>query len=106
MSTDVLLASQMDNALNCIGLKKDGNRISRKEMKLATTDANSFIKKLLNDLKNNRLKIEPPEYNKSQELTQKFIIEQLEKYQILLERKVSNNTDERKKEYSKKISSQ
>ena len=83
----VLLATQENNALNCLDLQKIDGNIRRKEnIKVGMVSTPTFMKKFLEKLKSGELKIETcPQLETGEELTQEYIEQQLEKYQRLLD---------------------
>lgn len=88
ISTNALVASQKDNALDCIGLIKVDGNIVRKERNVKSNicNANNFMNQFLENLKSGKLKIEScSQFEIEPELTEKFIIEQLENYQKILD---------------------
>lgn len=87
LSTDVLVASQKDNALDCLGLQLKNGHICRKEKQnIGIIGASTFMKNFLEKLKSGELKIETcPQIEVKSELTEEYIIEQLESYQRLLD---------------------
>jgi hypothetical protein len=88
ISTEVLVASQKDNSLDCIGLQKVEGNIKRKEKKVyvGISGGNSFMKQFIEKLKSGELKIEIcPQVETGEELTEEFIIHRLEDYQKLLD---------------------
>ena len=87
LSTDAIVASQKNNALDCIGLTKVDGSIVRKErnIKIDICKANGFMNQFLENLKSGKLKLEScPQVEIGPELTEEFIMEQLENYQKLL----------------------
>ncbi|MBP3460939.1 MAG: hypothetical protein J6K21_00820 [Bacilli bacterium] len=87
LSVQVLLATQENNALNCLDLQKIDGNIRRKEnIKVGMVSTPTFMKKFLEKLKSGELKIETcPQLEPVEELTQEYIEQQLEKYQRLLD---------------------
>lgn len=87
LSTQVLIATQQENALNCLGLQMKNGHISKKSnYHVGIVSAPTFMSQFISKLKNGELKIETcPQVEVGPELTEEYIIEQLESYQKLLE---------------------
>ncbi len=96
LSADVLVASQKDNALSCLGLQlKDGHICKKEEHQVEVSDSMLFMSKFIKKLKNGELKIETcPQIDNGDDLTDDFIIKQLESYQKLLDTNIINNVSE------------
>lgn len=90
LSTQVLVAAQEENALNCLGLQlKDGNIYKKNNYHIGIAGAPTFMNQFIKKLKNGELKIETcPQVEVDSELTEEYIIKQLESYQKLLESEV------------------
>ena len=90
LSTAVLVATQEDNALDCLGLQLKDGRICRKEKyNVGIVSSPTFMKNFLEKLKSGELKIETcPQVEVGAELTEEYIIQQLESYQNLLESEI------------------
>ena len=90
LSTQVLVAAQEENALNCLGLQlKDGNIYKKNNYHIGVAGAPTFMNQFIKKLKNGELKIETcPQVEVDSELTEEYIIKQLESYQKLLESEV------------------
>ena len=90
LSTQVLVAAQKENALNCLGLQlKDGNIYKKNNYHIGIASAPTFMNQFIKKLKNGELKIETcPQVEVDSELTEDYIIKQLELYQKLLESEV------------------
>lgn len=90
LSTQVLVAAQKENALNCLGLQlKDGNIYKKNNYHIGIASAPTFMNRFIKKLKNGELKIETcPQVEVDSELTEDYIIKQLELYQKLLESEV------------------
>ena len=90
LSTQVLVAAQKENALNCLGLQlKDGNIYKKNNYHIGIASAPTFMNQFIKKLKNGELKIETcPQVEVDSELTEEYIIKQLELYQKLLESEV------------------
>lgn len=88
LSTQTLIASQKDNALDCLGLQKIERTIKRKENNIHVGISNSvnFMNRFIEKLKNGELKIETcPKVETEEEFTEEYIKQQLEAYQRLLD---------------------
>lgn len=87
LSVQVLVASQANNALNCLGLQKiDGNIKRKANINIGMVSAPTFMKKFIEKLKSGEIKIETcPQVETGDELTNEFIVQQLEKYQKILD---------------------
>lgn len=87
LSTQVLIATQEDNALDCLGLQLKNGHICIKEKKnIGIINAPTFMSQFIEKLKSGELKIETcPQVEVGTELTEDYIIEQLESYQKLLD---------------------
>lgn len=86
ISIKSLVASQQNNALNCIGLEKDFlGRIKTKKAKMS--DAHDFMDSFILKLKSGELKIEKCS-DEGEVLDNDFIIKELESYQRLLNSEV------------------
>lgn len=105
ISTKVLVASQEENALNCLGLKKVDGNIKRKDNNYTgITGAPNFMKQFLENLKDGKLKIEIcPQIETEEELTEEFIIQQLEYYQKLLDSGIIDKLTKEEQEPVKKL---
>lgn len=90
LSTQVLVATQKENALNCLGLQlKDGRICKRNNYHIGIVSATTFMNQFIEKLKSGELKIEKcPQVEEDSELTEEYIIKQLESYQKLLESEV------------------
>lgn len=90
LSTEVLVATQEENALNCLGLQlKDGKIFKKNNYHIGIVNAPTFMNQFIKKLKNGELKIETgPQVEVDSELTEEYIIKQLESYQKLLESEV------------------
>lgn len=90
LSTQVLVATQKENALNCLGLQlKDGRICKRNNYHIGIVSAPTFMNQFIKKLKSGELKIETcPQVEEDSELTEEYIIKQLESYQKLLESEV------------------
>ena len=87
LSTQVLLATQKENALNCLGLQMKNGHISKKSnYHIGIVSAPTFMSQFISKLKSGELKIETcPQVEIGSELTKEYIVKQLESYQKLLE---------------------
>lgn len=87
LSTKVLVATQKENALNCLGLQlKDGNICKKNNYHVGIVGGRKFMNQFIEKLKNGELKIEIcPQVEAGSELTEENILKQLESYQRLLE---------------------
>lgn len=87
LSTQVLIATQKDNALDCLGLQlKDGHICKKSNDRVGVVGPSGFMNKFIQKLKNEELKIEScHQVETGYELTEEFIIQQLEGYQKLLD---------------------
>lgn len=87
LPTQILVATQKDNALDCLGLQlKDGHICKKSNDHIGVVSASAFMNKFIQKLKNEELKIETcPQVETGEELTEEFILQQLEKYQKLLD---------------------
>ena len=87
LSTQVLAASQKENALNCLGLQlKNGKIYKKNNYHIGIAGHPTFMNQFIKKLKNGELKIETcPQIETGEELTEEFIIQQLEKYQKILD---------------------
>lgn len=96
LSTKVLVASQEDNALECLGLQKNEGNIKKKDnISIGIVSAHTFMNKFLEKLKSGELKIETcPQVETGEELTKEYIIQQLEMYQNLLDSKIIEKSTE------------
>ena len=106
LSTKILIASQEENALNCLGLQKIDGNIKRKDSNsnVGITNSYSFIKQFLEKLKSGKLKVETCSKTETEEeLTEEFIIQQLEYYQKLLDSRIIEESSKEKQEPIKKL---
>ena len=87
ISTKALIASQEDNALKCLDLKKVNGNITRREMHIyiGISESNTFMKQFMEKLKNGEIKIEVCPQENDSELTEESIIYQLEEYHKILD---------------------
>lgn len=87
LSAKVLVATQKENALNCLGLQlKDGNICKKNNYHVGIVGGPTFMNQFIEKLKNGELKIEIcPQVEAGSELTEENILKQLESYQRLLE---------------------
>lgn len=90
LSTQVLVATQEKNSLNCLGLELiDGNICKKNNYNIGIVSSSTFMNNFIEKLKNGELKIETcPQVEVKTELTEEYIIEQLESYQSLLESEI------------------
>ncbi len=102
LSTEVLVATQKENALNCLGLQlKNGNICKKSKHNIGMVSAPTFMQQFIEKLKSGELKIETcPQVEVGSELTQEYIVKQLESYQRLLE---SGIIDEATKEEQRPV---
>lgn len=90
LSVQVLVATQEDNALDCLGLQLKNGHICKKEIKnIGASGASTFMNQFIQKLKTGELKIEKcSQLEVVPELTEDYIIKQLESYQNLLNSEV------------------
>lgn len=95
LSTQVLVAMQKENALNCLGLQlKDGNICKKNNYHIGIVSSPTFMNQFIEKLKNGELKIGIcPQVEVDSELTEEYIIKQLESYQKLLKSGVIENEE-------------
>ncbi len=79
----VIKASQQENALNALGLKKENGKIVKCEYSIKNADI--FEKNFIKKLENGEIDIEIFEKAEEAELSNDFIIEQLKGYKELLD---------------------
>lgn len=93
LSTDVFVASQKENALDCLGLQLKDRHICKKQIKkIGVSGAPTFMNQFIQKLKTGELKIEKcSQLQVVPELTEDYIIKQLESYQNLLNSEVFEN---------------
>ena len=97
LSVQVLLATQKDNALDCLGLQlKDGHICKKNSNHIAVVSAPTFMNQFIEKLKSGELKIEIcPQVEVGTELNEDFIIQQLESYQRLLDSEIIEKNTKR-----------
>lgn len=90
LSVQVLLATQKDKALDCLGLQlKEGHICKKNSNHIGVVGATTFMNQFIEKLKSGKLKIEIcPQVEVGPELTEDFIIQQLESYQKLLDSEI------------------
>ena len=90
LSTQVLVATQKENALDCLGLYlKDGHICRKDNYHIGIVSAPTFMSQFIEKLKSGELKIETcPQVEVGTELTEDFIIKQLESFQRLLDSEI------------------
>ena len=95
LSTQVLVAMQKENAFNCLGLQlKDGNICKKNNYHIGIVSSPTFMNQFIEKLKNGELKIGIcPQVEVDSELTEEYIIKQLESYQKLLKSGVIENEE-------------
>lgn len=100
LSTDVLIASQKDNDLKCIDLKRKNGKIVpyEKELQKSINDSHNFMNQFLDKLKNGEYKIEScSKTGVDTKLTNEFCIEQLESYKRLLDSRLIDKVTKNEK---------
>lgn len=102
LSTQVLIATQKENALNCLGLQMKNGHISKKSnYHVGIVSAPTFMSQFISKLKSGELKIETcPQVEIGSELTNEYIVKQLESYQKLLESGIIDNATEERNIYA------
>lgn len=105
LSTKVLVASQEDKALECLGLQKiEGNIKKKDNISIGIVSSPTFMNKFLEKLKSGELKIETcPQVETGEKLTKEYIIQQLEMYQNLLDSRIVEKATEVEQEPVKKL---
>lgn len=90
LSVQVLLATQEDKALDCLGLQlKEGHICKKNSNHIGVVGATTFMNQFIEKLKSGELKIETcPQVEVGPELNEEFIIQQLESYQRLLDSEI------------------
>ena len=90
LSVQVLLATQEDKALDCLGLQlKEGHICKKNSNYIGVVGATTFMNQFIEKLKSGELKIETcPQVEVGPELNEEFIIQQLESYQRLLDSEI------------------
>lgn len=90
LSTQVLVATQKDNALDCLGLHlKDGHICRKNNHHIGIVNTPTFMNQFIEKLKTGEIRIEScPQVKTGEELTEEFIIQQLESYQKLLDTRI------------------
>lgn len=96
LSIEVLKATQEENALSCLGLQMKNGHISKKNnYHVGIVSAPTFMSQFISKLKSGELKIETcPQVEIRSELTQEYIVKQLESYQKLLESEIIDDATE------------
>lgn len=89
LSPKVLVASQKENALNCLGLQKKDGTIKRKDINshIDMISVSTFMKKFLEKLKSGQIEMC---FKTETELTEEHIVQQLEICQKLLDTDIIN----------------
>lgn len=92
LSVQVLVATQKENALDCLGLQwKDGDICKKVKHNVGIVSTPTFMNQFISKLKSGELKIETcPQVEVVPELTQEYIIKQLESYEKLLDSGIIN----------------
>ena len=105
LSTQVLVATQKDNALDCLGLQlKDGYICKKNINHIGVVSAPTFMNQFIGKLKSGELKIEIcPQVEVGTELNEDFIIQQLESYQKLLNSELIEKATKEKQGPVKKL---
>ena len=98
LSIQVLVATQKDNALDCLGLQlKDGHICKKNSNHTGVDSASTFMNQFIEGLKSGELKIETcPQAEVGTELNEDFIIQQLEAYQRLLDSEIIKKDSKKK----------
>ena len=85
LSTQVLVATQEENALNCLGLQlKDGHICKKSIYQGGSVGSTTFMNQFIEKLKSGELKIEKCPQVET-EFNEEYIIKQLESYQRVLD---------------------
>lgn len=97
LSVQVLLATQKDNALDCLGLQlKEGHICEKNSNHVGVVSSIDFMNQFIEKLKSGKLKIEIcPQVEVGPELNEEFIIQQLESYQRLLDSEIIEKNTKR-----------